>query len=94
MTYRLTFNEHALSEWHSLPETVRARLKKKLAERLENPHVPKSRLRGGHNRYKIKFMHPAIRLVYEVHDNIVTVHVLAIGERAGSRVYKLADRRT
>ncbi|WP_422108805.1 type II toxin-antitoxin system RelE family toxin, partial [Xenorhabdus bovienii] len=34
--------------------TIREQLKKKLAERLKNPHVPASRLSGRTNRYKIK----------------------------------------
>lgn len=93
MSFELEFHEKALREWHSLDEAVRQRLKKKLAQRLETPHVPSARLSGAVNRYKIKLMRPAIRLVYEVVDARLVVKVIAIGERARSQAYVRAKRR-
>lgn len=46
MTYELAFKESALQEWHKLDGTIRTQFKKKLAERLEAPHMPSVRLRG------------------------------------------------
>ncbi len=46
MSYRLRFHELALAEWHKLDRSIRDPLKKKLAERLENPRVPASALSG------------------------------------------------
>ncbi|MDE9590447.1 type II toxin-antitoxin system RelE family toxin, partial [Xenorhabdus bovienii] len=68
-------------------------LKKKLAERLKNPHVPASRLSGRTNRYKIKLKSSGYRLVYEINDNKVVLLVIAVGKRADDEIYKLADKR-
>lgn len=87
MTYSLEFHPSALDEWEELPESVKQRFKNKLKERLENPHVPKSRLSGGHNLYKIKIKHPPFRLTYKVNDNELVVITLSIGKRDG-KVYK------
>ncbi len=93
MSFKLEFHEKALREWHSLDAATRARLKKKLEERLNTPHVPAARLRGAANRYKIKLMRPAIRLVYEVVDARLVVKVIAIGERSRSQAYERAKHR-
>ncbi|MFH4487278.1 type II toxin-antitoxin system RelE/ParE family toxin, partial [Vibrio metschnikovii] len=67
--------------------------KKKLKERLENPHVPSSKLRGYDSVYKIKLRTAGYRLAYEVIDNEVVVYVLAVGKRDKDAVYKkLASR--
>ncbi|MBP8277289.1 MAG: hypothetical protein KAX55_10400 [Propionivibrio sp.] len=41
---RLRFHELALAEWRKLDNSIREPLKKKLAERLENPRIPASAL--------------------------------------------------
>lgn len=67
MTYSLQFHEKALKEWKKLDETTRSQLKKKLAERLQNPHIQADRLSGFSNpTYKIKLRSIGYRLVYEV----------------------------
>ncbi|WP_447889231.1 type II toxin-antitoxin system RelE family toxin [Serratia fonticola] len=93
MTYKLKFEKRALKEWEKLGYPVREQLKKKLAERLENPHVPASRLSGRPNRYKIKLCSSGYRLVYEVRDNEIVLLVIAVGKRAGEEVYFAADKR-
>lgn len=93
MTYDLEFLPSALKEWRRLDETIRQHLKKKLAERLRNPHVPAARLSGSANRYKIKLRSAGWRLVYEVHDGWLTVIVVAIGRRDRGEVYDAASRR-
>ena len=70
MTYELAFKESALQEWHKLDGTIRTQFKKKLAERLEAPHVPSAQLRGGQNLYKIKLRQLGYRLVYQVNDKL------------------------
>ncbi len=92
MNYSLEFHPDALKEWDNLPKAVKERFKKKLAERLENPHISKSRLSGGYNLYKIKIKHPPFRLVYHVKDNALVVTALSIGKRDGS-VYKEMQKR-
>ncbi len=93
MTYDLRFRAEALKEWQALGHTVRAQFKAKLAERLDAPHVPASRLHGSANRYKIKLRASGYRLVYEVRDSELVVTVIAVGKRDRSEVYSKADRR-
>ena len=93
MTYELAFLEAALKEWHRLDSSIQKQLKKKLAERLELPHVPSARLAGSANRYKIKLRSAGYRLVYEVRDKQLLVLVIAVGRRDRNAVYRLADKR-
>ncbi|MGL5226162.1 MAG: type II toxin-antitoxin system RelE family toxin, partial [Aeromonas sp.] len=88
MTYTLKFDTRALKEWEKLAPTIKTQFKKKLAERLNNPHVPASKLRGSSNRYKIKLRTAGYRLVYQVDDHIITLLVIAIGRRDGNAVYQ------
>lgn len=68
-------------------------MKKKLAERLIEPHVPASRLAGRPNRCKIKLRSAGLRLVYEVREAEVILLVLAVGKRERSAVYVAAAKR-
>ncbi|RAW93604.1 type II toxin-antitoxin system RelE family toxin [Photorhabdus laumondii] len=96
MIYSLQFEKRALKKWKKLGHPIKEQLKKKLAERLENPHVPSARLSGRANRYKIKLRSSGYRLVYEVNDNKIILLVIAIGKRGkrvGDAVYTLANER-
>jgi len=93
MTYRLTFKEDALKEWHKLDKTIQNQFKKKLAERLENPIIESLRLRGLEDCYKIKLRSAGFRLVYQVKKTAVIVTVIAIGKRERNAVYKAAIKR-
>lgn len=93
MSYKLKFVPSAWKEWNKLDRSIQSQLKKKLAERLENPHVLPSKLRGFDSAYKIKLRASGYRLVYEVMDEEVTVFVIAIGKRDQSDVYKKAKGR-
>jgi mRNA interferase RelE/StbE len=95
MTYQLVFNEHALKEWGKLDNAIRLQFKKVLERRLIEPHVPSARLSGPdmQNTYKIKLRETGYRLIYEVHDNIVTVIVLSVGKRDKNKAYTLAQLR-
>jgi len=93
MTYNLEFKQSALKEWGKLGATLKEQFKKKLTERLSNPHVPNAKLSGADNMYKIKLRQSGYRLVYKVEDNVITVTVLAIGKRERSDVYKKAVKR-
>jgi mRNA interferase RelE/StbE len=93
MTYELAFLPAALDEWKKLDGSVKAIFKKKLAERLEQPHVPSAKLHSQKDRYKIKLRDAGYRLVYEVRDAIVTVLVVAVGKREREAVYKAAAKR-
>ena len=93
MTYKLKFLPAARKEWNKLAPPLQNQFKKKLAERLENPHVPSARLRGYDNVYKIKLRTAGYRLVYEVIDDEVVVYVLTIGKREKDAVYKTLAKR-
>ena len=93
MTYELLFHPDALDEWGKLDKPVREQFKKKLAERLLNPHVPASKLSSQKNRYKIKLRSMGYRLVYDVVDTQLIVTVVAVGKRERNAVYKAAASR-
>lgn len=54
MTYKLKFLPAALKEWEKLATPIQSQLKKKLAQRLEQPRVPSCKLAGYDSVYKIK----------------------------------------
>ena len=92
MSYELEFHDQALKEWHRLDGSVRAALKKKLAERLESPHIINDLFHTPHGvRYKIK--HKAFRLIYAVDDSSRRLRVLGIGKRERGEAYANAVER-
>lgn len=94
MTYKLEFKKSALKEWQKLGVTLQTQFKKKLAERLQQPHVPADQISGARNLYKIKLRQAGYRLVYSVEDKVVTVTVLAVGKRERAKVYAQALKRS
>ena len=93
MTYSLEFRKEAFKEWKKLSPNVKEQFKKKLKERCISPRVQSTRLSGSRNRYKIKLKQAGFRLVYEVHDETITVLVVAVGKRERNLVYKIASKR-
>ncbi len=51
MPFELAFHPEALREWRKLTPGTREQFKNKLAERLTEPRIPASKLRGSSNRY-------------------------------------------
>jgi len=93
MTYKLKFLPSAHKEWQKLDNQIRKFFKKKLTERLKDPHSISDRLRNFSNHYKIKQRSTGFRLVYEVIDNDITILVIVIGKREKGNVYKKAKKR-
>ncbi len=93
MPFELAFHPEALREWQQLSAGIREQFKNKLAERLIEPRIPASKLRGSSNRYKIKLRAAGFRLVYEVRDHEVLVLIVAVGKRERNAVYRQADQR-
>ena len=87
MTYKLEFKPKALKEWKKLDSTIRMQFKKKLKERLENPKIPKDKLSGYENVYKIKLKSIGYRLAYEVQDKEIIILVLSVGKRENNNIY-------
>jgi mRNA interferase RelE/StbE len=94
MIYKLRFHERALTEWQKLDNSIRIPLKKKLAERLENPRVPAAALSGMPDCFKIKLKGLGYRLVYRVDEDVIFVTVIAVGKRNRNQVYEDAQART
>lgn len=92
--YALKFLPSALKEWKKLDSSIQGQFKKKLKERLQEPHVQSSRLQAFQNHYKIKLRASGYRLVYEVIETEIVVMVIAVGKRDKSFVYKTASKRT
>jgi mRNA interferase RelE/StbE len=93
MTYRLAFLKPAKKEWDKLGPSLKQQFKEKLSQRLENPYVPKDKLAGVIDCYKIKFRASGYRLVYKVIENRLVVQVIAVGKRNREEVYRLAHNR-
>ena len=93
MTYKLKFLPVAKKEWDKLAPPLKKQFKKKLIERLENPHVPSAKLKGHDSVYKIKLRTAGYRLAYEVIDSEVVVYVLVVGKRDKNAVYKNLENR-
>lgn len=67
----------ALNEWRNLDGSVRTNLKKLLAKRLDNPHVPGGELHGELSGcYKIKLRQQGVRLIYSVEDDRLILAVV------------------
>lgn len=89
--YRLRFMPEALDEWHALDGSVKVILKKLLAKRLDNPHVPGGALHGPlAGCYKIKLRQQGIRLVYSVEDDHLLVTVITVDKREDGAAYQSA----
>lgn len=93
MSYELEFKASALKEWRKLDSSIKEQFKKRLAERLESPHVISARLSGLPDCYKIKLRDIGYRLVYQVVDDRLLVVVITVGRRDHDLVYQLARGR-
>lgn len=93
MIYKVKFLPSALKEWKKLAPPIQKQFKKKLNEKILNPRIPSSQLRGFKNVYKIKLRAVGYRLVYEVNDEEIYIYVIAIGKRERGLVYIKAKER-
>lgn len=93
MSYKLKFKEEAWKEWQSLDKTISEQFSKKLKALKENPHIPRAKLSGLKNCYKIKLRNSGFRLVYEVRNSELVIVVIAVGKRDKNEVYKIAEKR-
>jgi mRNA interferase RelE/StbE len=89
--YKLRFHPVAWEEWKALDGSVKTPLKKLLAKRLDNPHVPGGALTDDLlGCYKIKLNKQGVRLVYRVQDDVLIVMVMAVDRREDGLVYRSA----
>ncbi|MBL0123879.1 MAG: type II toxin-antitoxin system RelE/ParE family toxin [Betaproteobacteria bacterium] len=71
----------AEKEWARLDNSVKARFKTRLAERLENPPVANAALSGARDLYRIKITSPQFRLAYHIDDASRRLTILAVTSR-------------
>jgi mRNA interferase RelE/StbE len=93
MPFKLRFHELAWAEWQKLDGSIKAPLKKKLLERLQEPRLPSAALSNMPDCYKIKLRQAGYRLVYRVDDDTVFVTDIAVGKRDKNLVYDTAMTR-
>ncbi len=93
MTCKLRFHELAIKKWEKLAPDIRDQIKKKLAQRLKNPHIPSAALWGMENCYKIKLRKAGYRLIYRVEKDAAVLTVMAVGKRDKLKVYTAAQVR-
>lgn len=93
MSFKLRFHALAWVEWQKLDGSVKAPIKKKLLERLQEPRLPSAALSNMPDCYKIKLRQAGYRLVYRVDDDTVFVTVIAVGKRDKNAVYGTASIR-
>ena len=87
MIYKIKFTPISNKEWKKIDSTIRVQFKKKLEKTIYAPRIPKNRLSGYSNIYKIKLRNSGFRLAYEVKDKEIVVLVLSIGKRENNKIY-------
>lgn len=55
--------------------------------------VPKDKLSGYENVYKIKLRNAGYRLAYEVKEKEIVVYVISVGKRENDKVYRSLQER-
>ncbi|HTF96590.1 MAG TPA: type II toxin-antitoxin system RelE/ParE family toxin [Cellvibrio sp.] len=93
MTYKLFFDDEALKEWKKLQPQIKEQFKTKLRERMQNPRVPKDKLRDMKDVYKIKLRSAGYRLAYRVNDKKIEIVVIAVGKRENNSIYETLGKR-
>ena len=86
MIYELEFAKTALKKFDKLNPQIADQFIRKLKAILENPKIPKNKLSGSSDLYKIKLKSAGYRLVYQVIDDRVVVLVLDVDRR--DTIYK------
>ena len=86
MTYELEFAKAALKKFDKLNPQIAEQFIRKLEAILENPKIPKNKLRGSTDLYKVKLRSAGYRLVYQVIDDRIVVLVLNVDRR--DTIYK------
>ena len=97
MTYKIVFHPEAQSDYLKLDNGVQQRIAKQINKIANAPelgiklgNIQGADLAGCRKMYAEK---KQIRIVYEVIDNELFVHIIAIGKRSEMEVYKSASKR-
>ena len=95
--YDFKFYEEAEKDLSKLNNSVKKLFVKKLTQIINNPEIGKDL--GNKNNLnltglkKVYFDHKRYRIVYEIKENEIIIHIIAIGKRDNMKVYKEASNR-
>ena len=95
--YDFKFYEEAEKDLSKLNNSIKKLFAKKLTQILNNPEIGKDL--GNKNNLilaglkKIYFDNKRYRIVYEVKEKEIIIHIIAIGKRDNMKVYKEASSR-
>lgn len=92
-SYQVMLTPESKKEWDNTDHSIQIQLKKKLQKVRYNPIVPKNKLSGMTDCYKIKLKRAGYRLVYQVVDDTIQLIVWAVDKREDSKVYDSALKR-
>lgn len=93
MIYKIKFTPISDKEWKKIDSSLRLQFKKKLEKVIQNPRIPKNKLSGYENIYKIKLRSAGFRLAYEVKDKEIIILVLSVGKRENNKIYENLESR-
>ena len=91
--YKVMLTPESKKEWDNTDHSIQIQLKKKLQKVRYHPIVPKNKLSGMNDCYKIKLKRAGYRLVYQVVDDTIQLIVWAVDKREDSKVYNSALKR-
>ncbi len=86
MSYKLKFKTSARKKFSKLNPDIADQFLKKLKAIQENPKIPKNKLSGSVDLYKIKLRAAGYRLVYQVIDSEIVILVIDVARR--DTIYK------
>jgi len=95
--YDFKFYEEAEKDLAKLNNSVKKLFAKKLSQIIKNPEIGKDL--GNKNNLnlsglkKVYFDNKKYRIVYEIKENEIIIHIIAIGKRDNMKVYKEAANR-
>ncbi len=95
--YDFKFYEEAEKDLSKLNNSVKKLFAKKLSQIIKNPEIGK--ILGNKNNLnlsglrKVYFDNKKYRIVYEIKENEILIHIIAIGKRDNMKVYKEASNR-
>ena len=95
--YDFKFYEEAEKDLSKLNNSIKKLFVKKLSQIIKNPEIGKDL--GNKNNLKLSglkkvyFDNKKYRIVYEIKENEIIIHIIAIGKRENMKVYKEAAKR-
>ena len=79
MSYRIEFTPSARRDMRKLPRHIVPRVDERILSLAENPRPHNVEKLTGQNRYRVRVGN--YRVVYHIHDDVLVVLVVAIGDR-------------